>query len=336
MALEIVPFEAGMLDQAGELFALRHQRQRTLRPELPARFEQPEYARAAVEAVWKREWASGFAVMSNGKMLGYVVGDRVMNELWGRSGWVRYAGCAFAPHQDTELVRDLYAALGEQWVETFGCYHHFALIPPSEESLVSKWFTLAFGIEHIYGLLDLDTLDLSPRPDPEGVEIRRVKPQDRPHLEELSEVIWLHQVKAPCWGIHLPEVQARERSEWGDLCLEPDNSQIYLAFCEGKPAGVQGFFPISGSIDNPFVPENCTELGAAGTQEWARGRGIGQALLRRGLSEAHALGYRVCLTDWRSTNLLPSRYWRKQGFQPVAYRLARRVDFRIAWAGKRD
>ena len=75
--------------------------------------------------------------------------------------------------------------------------------------------------------------------------------------------------------------------------------------------------------------------GAAGTKEWARGRGIATALLRRGLAHARAAGYCHCLTDWRSPNLLASRFWPWRGFQPVAYRLARRVDPRIAWAGER-
>jgi hypothetical protein len=29
---------------------------------------------------------------------------------------------------------------------------------------------------------------------------------------------------------------------------------------------------------------------------------------------------------------LPARFWPRQGFRPIAYRLVRRVDQRIAWA----
>ena len=49
MPFEIVPFEETMLPDAGRLLAFRHQQHRTVRPELPARFEDPETARAAVE-----------------------------------------------------------------------------------------------------------------------------------------------------------------------------------------------------------------------------------------------------------------------------------------------
>jgi GNAT superfamily N-acetyltransferase len=332
---EIVPFDVEMLAPAGELFALRQQRQRLVRSELPARFENAADARAAVEAVWRRERASGVAAINGGRLLGYLIGDMVISEIWGRSGWVRFAGCALAPDADTEIVRDLYASLGERWVETFACFNHFAVIPSSEESLLSKWFALAFGIEQVHGVVALDEVDLSPRPDPDGVEIRRVTPQDKEILEELSDVIWRHQVQAPTWGIHLPETQESERREWGNLCLEPEGERLYLAFCDGKPVGLQGYSPVTSEASAPFVPESCTELGPAGTREGLRGRGIGQALCRRVFMESRAEGFRHCLTDWRSTNLLSSRFWSRQGFQPVAYRLARRVDFRIAWAGKR-
>ena len=70
----------------------------------------------------------------------------------------------------------------------------------------------------------------------------------------------------------------------------------------------------------------------AGTRESFRGRGIGRALTQHGLREARAAGYTVCETDWRSANLEAARMWPRQGFQPVAYRLVRRLDPRIAWA----
>jgi hypothetical protein len=50
------------------------------------------------------------------------------------------------------------------------------------------------------------------------------------------------------------------------------------------------------------------------------------------LAQAARAGFRYCETDWRSANLLASRFWPRQGFRPVAYRLARRIDPRIAWA----
>src|SRR5262245_4897569 len=121
VALDIVPFHTQMLADAGELFALRHQRLCAARPELPPCFEEPSVARAAVEAVWNREGATGVAAVSGSRLRGYLIGDLVLDPLWGRSAWIRFAGGALAPDQDVELVRDLYAALASPWVR-FGCF----------------------------------------------------------------------------------------------------------------------------------------------------------------------------------------------------------------------
>jgi GNAT superfamily N-acetyltransferase len=262
-------------------------------------------------------------------MRGYLIGDPVLDNLWGRSGWVRFGGCALAADQDPELVRDLYAVVGARWVGA-GCFTHFALMPAVDVALLGRWFALSFGIEHVHALLSLETLDLPRPPEPPEVEIRRAGPQDRAELESLSEVIWRHQVQAPVWGIHLPEREAFHRQEYGDLSTDTEVA-IWLASHQGRAVGIQGYYPIRFSPENPLIPEKCVHLCAAGTREEVRGRGIGRALTWHVLQHAQSAGYATCETDWRSTNLLSSRFWPRQGFQPAVYRLVRRVDPRIAW-----
>ena len=93
---------------------------------------------------------------------------------------------------------------------------------------------------------------------------------------------------------------------------------------------MQGYYPIELSPEKPHIPGSCVHLCAAGTREEFRGRGIGRALTWHVLQHARSAGYAACETDWRSTNLLSSRFWPRQGFRPVVYRLARRPDPRIA------
>src|SRR5512136_3391212 len=107
----IHPFTEDMLLEAGKLLALRCQRDRLILPELPVRFEDPAVAAAAVQASLRRDHARGVAAVDGGQLLGYLIGDLVIDSIWGRSAWVRLAGCALAPGQSPELVRDLYAAL---------------------------------------------------------------------------------------------------------------------------------------------------------------------------------------------------------------------------------
>ena len=48
----------------------------------------------------------------------------------------------------------------------------------------------------------------------------------------------------------------------------------------------------------------------AGTRAGARGKGIGTLLTQYGLAQTRAAGNGYCETDWRSANLLASRFWR--------------------------
>ncbi len=328
--MDLVPFHTELIPEAGALLAQRHRRDRTVRPELPVRFEDPAIAQAAVEATWRRPGVSGVAALSEGRLLGYLIGDLVIDHLWGRSAWVRLPGCALAPDQNAELVRDLYAALGRRWV-AYGCFFHFALVPTADRALLDAWFALSFGVEQVHGLVNLDGLDLSAPISLPDVEIRRAGPDDRDTLAELSDIIWRHLAQAPVWGITLPEREADIRAGYAGLVDDP-TATVWLASDRGQAVGFQCYFPAEAADDNLLVSEQCAELSIGGTRESARGQGIGRALTRHGLAHARASGYRTCLADWRSASLLASRFWPRQGFRPVAYRLVRRIDARIAWA----
>lgn len=327
--LQITPFTEDMLPAAGALLAQRHRGDRLVLPELPARFEDPAIAAAAIQACLEREHASGLAAMDGERLLGYLIGDLVIDPVWGRSAWVRLAGCALAPGQSPELARDLYAALAENWV-AYGCFTHIALLPVSNPALLQAWYALSFGIEQVYGLATLSRLDLGYAPPPLGVEIRRAGPDDRQALASMYDLIWRINVSAPVWGLHLPESDLELQEAYGDLVDDPQ-ATVWLAFQDGEPAGFQVYFPGEPAADALLISADCTVLEVAGTRPHLRGRGIGAALTRMGLAQAQAAGYRLCLADWRSANLLASRFWPAQGFRPVAYRLVRRVDPRIAW-----
>jgi GNAT superfamily N-acetyltransferase len=330
MPLRILPLEHDHLPAAGALLAARHGRDRAVRPGLPARFEDPAMAAQAVRAALQRPHAAGYAALVNGKVVAYLAGDLAISEVWGRSGWVRTAGCAYDPAAGVEVVRDLYAALGAAWVRQ-GVFAHFALVPVTDLALIQAWFALSFGIEQVHALLDLETLDAAAPPAPEGIEIRRAGPGDGSRLAELSDVIWKVQTQAPVWGVMLPESVAETRAGWAELA-EDATATVWLALDGDDLLGMQGYWPAEESDDNLLIPPRTVELSVAGTRPAARGRGVNTALTAHGLAQARAAGFRVCETDWRSTNLLSSRFWPRRGFVPSVYRLARRVDQRIAWA----
>ena len=333
MPTQLVPFSTELLPQAALLLAQRHQRDRAVLPALPERFTDPVVARQAIEAALQRKGASGFAALVDDNVVAYLIGDMVIDNTWGRSAWVRTAGCAYAPAVGVEVVRELYAALGARWVE-YGIFLHVALMPVSDPALLQAWFSLSFGMEQVHALVDLATIDPTLPALPPDLEIRQAGSADRHHLAAMSDVIWQTQVKAPVWGIMMPEGHQELADGWAGLVDEADVT-VWLALHGDAVVGTQGYWPAEQFPDHLFLPEGCLHMSVAGTRSAVRGQGIGTLLTRYGLAQARAAGHRFCETDWRSTNLLAARFWPRQGFQPMVYRLVRRVDPRIAWADGR-
>ena len=60
--VEILAFDDGLIAEAGALLAAQHRRNRTLLPELPARFQDGSIGSQAVAALWRQTAARGMAV----------------------------------------------------------------------------------------------------------------------------------------------------------------------------------------------------------------------------------------------------------------------------------
>ena len=341
MTYNLVPFDVDLITDAGLLLAQRHQHERLIRPELPIRFEDPAIASTAVAAAWQRPHTSGLAAVRDGQMVAYLIGDMMTAPPWERSGWIRYSGNCIAPNESVEIIQDLYAVLGAQWVAQ-GCFTHCAVIPTGDSTAINAWFMLSFGVEQVHALIDLQTLNLSEvQPtlnaliDIAGIEVRRADASDKEALAQISDVIWRHYVETPIWAAALPESEATTRDRWAELADDPE-ATVWLAFAGREVVGCQVYFPAQTTGDALLIPEQCIDLSVAGTRAAFRGQGINRALTQLGFAHALDNGFRYCLTDWRSTNLQAARFWLHHGFQPVAYRTVRRIDTRIAWANGRS
>jgi GNAT superfamily N-acetyltransferase len=330
MPTEIIPFNYDLLSPAAELLAGRHQRDRKVFPLLPACFAEPDGARDAIEAALQRPHAAGFAALENGRLQAYLIGDMLLDALWGRSGWIRTPGCAYSPQVGPEIIKDLYAALGARWVR-YGIFYHVALIPLADPALLQVWFELSFGIENIHALADLKALQPQPPRIPPEIELRKAGPQDGHYFASLSDILWQYQVQAPVWGVQLPESVEGNRVDWASLAEEADVT-AWLAFRDGELLGSQGYWPADPVPDDLLRPQNGAYMSAAATRPSARQQGVGTLLSQTVLADAYARGFPVCETNWRSTNLLAARFWPRRGYQPMVYRLVRRIDQRITWA----
>lgn len=329
MSVQIIPFDNELLSQAAALLAARHRCDRAALPLLPKRFEDTAVAGRAIEAVCAKPHAAGFAAMEGEHLLAYLIGDVTVDAQRGRAGWVRSPGCAYDPQAGVDIVRDLYAALGERWT-AMGVFSHFVLLSVADEALIQAWFSLSFGIEQVHALLNLSQLGQTSSSLSE-IELRQAGPGDEAFLAAMSDVIWREQVKAPVWGAMLPEAVAEVEDGWAELADDHDCT-TWLAMAEDGPVGVQVYWPADVDEERMHMPDKTIHLGVAGTRESMRGRGVGTWMTATGLAHAADAGYAICETDWRSTNLFSSRFWPNRGFGPVVYRLVRNIDPRISWA----
>ena len=337
MRYEIVPFHEGLLPAAGELLAARHVRDRIALPLLPQRFEETRKALAAVREVWHRPWTSGMAAMTGGRMVAYLMGEARFETLRGRHVWIHLPGHARAEDVAAAVYADLYASAGPAWLD-LGAFDHYVQMPAADSDGLDAWYGLSFGREQAHGLRSL----AEPLPEARemaGIVVRRAVETDRDLLvEELSPLLRRHMTGPPVWGVALPESVGFMRESFSEM-LDDDHIHVWLAVEKDdaggeRVLGYQAYYPGTPADDDLTIPlsDRAVVLQLAATRGEARGRGIGRALARAGLADAIDNGYKMCVADWRTTNIEANRFWPQLGFVPAVYRLIRKVDRRIAWA----
>ncbi|HEX5839077.1 MAG TPA: GNAT family N-acetyltransferase [Anaerolineales bacterium] len=328
MKTEFLPFTGEMIPAAGKLLAQRHSRNREKQPLLPARFEDPQAAAQAVEALWQSKFRNGYAAFCDGRMVAYLIGETSTNP-WGRAGTVHLPGYAVADSENPAILQDLYALLGEDWVRK-GCFAHYHYIAAQDEDIIAALFDIGFGKERVDALLDLRTIEIPEIKEPSGITIRQASKGDNELVGSLSDVIFRALAKAPYWHPTVPEDWDDLHEGWSEL---PDDKEwtVWLALEGQKALGTIGFRPEPESDTHLLAPPKTVYLSVAATKPEARGRGVGAALSWHGLDQARKQGYETCYSNWISPNLLASRFWPRFGFQDAAYRLAKKVNPMIAW-----
>ena len=308
--LEIQPFADEHLDAAAELLAERHRAHRDAEPLLPDVSD----PRPHVEAAWAAEGASGWFALDNGEPAGYLIGSP-RSELWGEGNvWIELAGHAV---RDAELVRDLYAAAAEAWVDR-GVTRHYALVPATDRDLVDAWFRLSFGAQHAMGIQEVPETSGNASP----FHVRTARPEDAEVAARLDLILPQFQARSPVFGGGSPP-------SLEDLVEEyrGDDDGVLLAVRDGEPVGLLCVGPVerSGMHAGLARPEGAAILGLATTLPGVRGSGAGLALTNACFVWAREHGYGTIVVDWRETNLLSSRFWPARGFRRTFLRLYRAI-----------
>ena len=324
----IIPFKLDHIEASATLLIERHKATCIAYPFLSEL--KPEDAKIAIQTLWEKPHTIGVVAMQNNSLVAYLIGSEVVSELMGRTAWIYQAGYALADEQSTDLYRDMYAQLAQIWV-SHGIFNHYIQALAYDRTLLDTWFSLGFGQQQVYGVLSL-TDYATTQFNSDDLTIRRIQSGDEAILKSLSSTIASYQTQSPVFAAYPPEYLLDLQEGYVGL-LQDEECTMWLAERDGQVLGYQGYFTVEQDTSLLTNPNNCIELGIAGTISNARGQGIGTALTQHGLHYMKEQGYAFCITDWRVTNLLSSRFWETGiGFTPAIYRLERRIDPRISWA----
>lgn len=295
-SLEIHPL-SGLRDEAAQLLSERFARQRAAEPLLPE-----------VGDFEPHVPADGLVATRGGDAVAYLAGA-----VDGDTARVGFAGCAAS---DAEALRDLFGVLAGEWnVSRFA-----VAVPASEGASIDAFFRLAFGCQFIWAVAEIEA-DVAVQL--QHTYVRPGTSADHEAAASFDEVLMRHQQRSPSFsGYELPS-REETLAEWEDTWEGQDTFAHFVAEHDGQVVGHALLY--TRPEGDLRVPPRNIDLAHAVVNEDARRRGIGLALFAHVSRYAYEQGYRSMTTDWRSVNLLSSRYWPKRGFRPQYLRLYRAV-----------
>lgn len=229
----------------------------------------------------------------------------------------RMARWQFAGHaaREPEALRDLFAHQAAE----LGVSRFMLTVPATEPALVDVWFRLAFGCQAVWAVREVEPQ----QPVAFAGTVRTATPDDTEDIVDFDELLHVHQIATPSFSDYSVPPRDEIRREAAEL-WEADGGYVPLvAELEGRVVGMLLLFRRpEGELR---VPAGNIDLAFAATREDVRGSGAGLALYAHAMNWAHEQGFRSMTVDWRSVNLLSSRFWPKRGFRPQYLRLYRAV-----------
>ena len=289
--LEIHPL-SDLRDEAAGLLAERYAHQRAAEPLLP---EIDDFAAHLP--------AAGHVATRGGEAVAYL-GGALDGDL---------ARWTFGGHaaREPEALRDLFAVqAGELGVSRF-----MLTVPATDPELIDVWFRLAFGCQAVWAVQEVRP----PKPVDFAGTIRLATHDDTDALVDLDVLLYEHQNESPSFAAYPPPPREELRAEfWKD-----DAEIMFVAELDGHIVGLLVLYRRpQGDLR---VPASNIDLAFAATRDDVRGSGTGLALTEHAFQWAEEHGFRSMTVDWRSVNLLSSRFWPRRGFRPQYLRLYRAV-----------
>lgn len=333
------PYETTDLPACAALLAASHRVARARQPVLPARFEDPEACRTAIEKALEGQ-ADAWIAERDGRVVGYLAGTRSLQppDSFGaqyappHSISVPLAGHALAegePPQET--YRTLYAEASRQWAED-GYFTHHVSIRPADADACQAWFLLGFGANATFSTRTTVPVE---GVSAAGIEVHAASVEELPVVRHFDELESLHHRDAPIFWPHLGRDVASAVEAFQRAALEGDRNPIFIATRDGQPVAMH-FVLRAGGFGGPLSqPEGSLYLYQAIVEPETQGSGIGTALLRHTVDWARAEGFEWINLHYASMNPSGAPFWQHHGFEGLELTVERWLDERIAWARKR-
>jgi len=315
MALDLVPFAEGHLDEAAALVAVRIEAQRDALPLLPDPL-------ASAHAVFPHlahlvEHGSGVALLEGSRLAGFLGALHV--PLFGGTpgAYVPEWGHGAAAGTGGEAYRRLYRAAAAAWSDRGRSTHAVTLLSldrAAEHSL----------FEHGFGLVVIDAIrHLSGPGSAPAIEagIRPARAADADSLGRLAEAVAAHLAAPPTFRVDehdlLGTTEASRLADETNIAFVAESEGVILGWVGGTPGA--GTYPLC--TDDPST----VRLDRAFTLPEARRSGIATSLVTTFLGEAARRGYHRCVVDYESANPEAAGFWPSQGFVPFCRSLVRFV-----------
>lgn len=248
----------------------------------------------------------------NDGVVGHLYGALLESPEYGHGAWIGPDGVSF---NSTDMLANLYAAAGSNWIEN-GALEHYAWVFDQIDD-TAPWYELGFARMHVRGVFALG--DRRRHQLVPGYRLRRGGVDDLPLAIELDRVLDDAQRAGPSFSLFL------EHASRPDELLEALNDdQVHHYVVEYLGQGVAQCltFPLEarrGSFNQTL------HVSAVAVKPEHEHRGVARALIDHALNDALDAGFTHVETNWRVTNRRAASFWRRYGFRPTYVRLHRTI-----------
>jgi GNAT superfamily N-acetyltransferase len=322
--ISIEPFAAEHIQDAAALFISGYQTQRAQTPYLPSKYAQVETVVALLEKI--AESQPGVAAVSDGKLVGYLVGWVGIPDFKGISRGVYVPewghGAQTGPGK-TRIYQSMYEKMSRTWVGD-GCFTHAITFFASDSTLRELLFWSGFGLLVVDAIRDIDAGNLAETaaPDPEIV-IRAASVDDRKELARLDNALFTYLSRSPTFLYGDPKNAAGIAEAFlGDdvISIVAERDGQLLACIRGTRQKEDGCTVVRD--------ESVMGIDFGFTEPGVRGRGIGSRVLEEVLAWGRAEQKTGCAVDFESANVLGRAFWLNH-FRAVCFSAIRHIDPRV-------